>query len=201
MDTQPILSLILEEARQAAQKAEAAAGERALSIEKDSQEKAAAAKERALSDAAAEAAASRERARRLRELEDRKYALAARRKLMDEAFDKALISLRALPDAEMERLMLDLVAQNASGDERLLAGDINGGFYTPAFIEKANRSLEASGKKGGLKDAGSRAKGCCGLVLQSASSSTYCTVDALVEAGREGLEQKVAALLFEDQAL
>lgn len=200
MNIQPILSQIMEEARQAAQQVEAQARERALKIEEESLKRSAAMHETAKEDAGLEAGQAQDRARRLMELEDRKYALASRRALIDKAFEEALQKLHALPTAEMEQLALDLIAQNASGDEGLQAGDINDGFYTPAFIDKANQRLVSLGKAGQLKDTGSRVRGCCGVVLSSGKSLIHCTVEALIESGREGLEAKVAALLFENKA-
>lgn len=199
MDTQPILDKIREEAGQAAEQALAAAGERARFIEEESLSHAEALLERAREDAKTEAVQALDRSRRLRELEDRKYALAARRQLIDQAFDEARRQLQSLPEADMERLMISLIREQASGQESIQAGDINDAFYTPAFIDKANQMLAEDGKPGLLKDAGGRIPGSCGLVLSDGFSLSYCTVDALMEAGREGLEQRVAALLFEQK--
>lgn len=200
MDTQPILSLIREEALQAAESARAQSRERAKVIGEESLTRSARMFESAKEDAAQEAELAGERLRRLRELEDRKYALASRRDLIDKAFDEALKQLRALPHDEMEELMLSLIASSAQGDESLQAGDINDGFYTQGFIQKANQKLAEQGKAGRLSDAGGRAAGCCGTLLISRESQTYCTVEALIEMGREGLEQKAAALLFGNEA-
>ena len=200
MDTQPILSLIREEALQAAESARAQALERAKVIREESLRSSARMFESAKEDAAHEAEQARDRLRRLRELEDRKYALSARRELIGKAFDEALRKLHVLGQGEMAELMLSLIAANAQGVESLQAGDINDGFYTPAFIQRANQKLAELGRPGRLKDAGGRAAGCCGVVLASPESRTYCTVEALMESGREGLEQKAAALLFDNEA-
>ena len=200
MDTQPILSLIREEALQAAESARAQALERAKVIREESLRSSARMFESAKEDAAHEAEQARDRLRRLRELEDRKYALSARRELIGKAFDEALGKLHVLGQGEMAELMLSLIAANAQGDENLQAGDINDGFYTPAFIQKANQRLTELGRPGRLVDAGGRVSGCCGIVLRSLESQTYCTVEALMESGREGLEQKAAALLFGNEA-
>ena len=200
MDTQPILSLIREEALQAAESARAQALERAKVIREESLRSSARMFESAKEDAAHEAEQARDRLRRLRELEDRKYALSARRELIGKAFDEALGKLHVLGQGEMAELMLSLIAANAQGDESLQAGDINDGFYTPAFIQKANQRLTELGRPGRLVDAGGRVSGCCGIVLRSLESQTYCTVEALMESGREGLEQKAAALLFGNEA-
>lgn len=200
MDTQPILSLIREEALQAAESARAQALERAKVIGEESLKRSALMFERAREDAAHEAEQARDRVRRLRELEDRKYALAARRELIGRAFVETLKKLHILPNDDMEELMLNLIAASAQGEESLQAGDINDGFYTPAFIQKANQRLAELGRPGRLIDAGGRAAGCCGVVLASMESRTYCTVEALMESGREGLEQKAAALLFNNEA-
>ena len=200
MDTQPILSLIREEALQAAESARAQALERAKVIREESLRSSARMFESAKEDAAHEAEQARDRLRRLRELEDRKYALSARRELIGKVFDEALRKLHVLPQGEMAELMLSLIAANAQGDESLAAGDINDGFYTQAFIQKANQRLTELGRPGRLVDAGGRVSGCCGIVLRSLESQTYCTVEALMESGREGLEQKAAALLFGNEA-
>ena len=200
MDTQPILSLIREEALQAAESARAQALERAKVIREESLRSSARMFESAKEDAAHEAEQAQDRIRRLRELEDRKYALSARRELIGKAFDEASRKLHVLPQGEMAELMLSLIAANAQGDESLAAGDINDGFYTQAFIQKANQRLTELGRPGRLVDAGGRVSGCCGIVLRSLESQTYCTVEALMESGREGLEQKAAALLFGNEA-
>ena len=200
MDTQPILSLIREEALQAAESARAQALERAKVIREESLRSSARMFESAKEDAAHEAEQAQDRIRRLRELEDRKYALSARRELIGKAFDEALRKLHVLPQGEMAELMLSLIAANAQGDESLAAGDINDGFYTQAFIQKANQRLTELGRPGRLVDAGGRVSGCCGIVLRSLESQTYCTVEALMESGREGLEQQAAALLFGNEA-
>ena len=88
MDTQPILSLIREEALQAAESARAQALERAKVIREESLRSSARMFESAKEDAAHEAEQARDRLRRLRELEDRKYALSARRELIGKAFDE-----------------------------------------------------------------------------------------------------------------
>ncbi len=200
MDTQPILSLIRDEALQAAESARVQALERAKVIREESLTRSARMFESAKAEAAHEAEQARDRLRRLRELEDRKYALSARRELIGKTFDEALRRLHVLPQDELAELMLSLIAGNAQGDESLQAGDINDGFYTPAFIEKANQRLAELGRPGRLVDAGGRVSGCCGIVLRSLESQTYCTVEALMESGREGLEQQAAALLFGNEA-
>ena len=200
MDTQPILSLIRDEALQAAESARVQALERAKVIREESLTRSARMFESAKAEAAHEAEQARDRLRRLRELEDRKYALSARRELIGKAFDKTLKKLHVLPQGEMAELMLSLIAASAQGDESLAAGDINDGFYTQAFIQKANQRLTELGRPGRLVDAGGRVSGCCGIVLRSLESQTYCTVEALMESGREGLEQKAAALLFDNEA-
>ena len=172
MDTQPILSLIREEALQAAESARAQALERAKVIREESLRSSARMFESAKEDAAHEAEQARDRLRRLRELEDRKYALSARRELIGKAFDEALRKLHVLGQGEMAEMMLSLIAANAQGDESLQAGDINDGFYTPVFIQRANQKLAELGRPGRLSDAGGRVSGCCGIVLRSPESQT-----------------------------
>lgn len=199
MDTQPILDKIHEDALSACEATLSKAKERGKAIEEESIRRSAEMHLQAQADAALEAEQAQDRARRLRELEDRKYGLTARRDLIGRAFEDALNKLHALPDEDMAELMLALLVQNAKGNEALQAGGINDGFYTSAFIENANQSLLKTGKPGQLKDAGSRIPGCSGLVLSNGISLSYLTLEALIELGREGMEQQVADLLFKEK--
>ena len=141
MDTQPILSLIREEALQAAESARAQALERAKVIREESLRSSARMFESAKEDAAHEAEQARDRLRRLRELEDRKYALSARRELIGKAFDEALRKLHVLPQGEMAELMLSLIAANAQGVDIRSKGSKNTG---------ASNVLRVMGLKSGL---------------------------------------------------
>ncbi len=104
--------------------------------------------------------------------------------------------MHALPDEEIEAQVLQMVLQNAVGDELLMPGAVNSGFYTPSFIEKANEGLAGMGKLAELKDSGEEIPGVCGVVLRSESSQTHCTFESLLEGRREALESGVADVLF-----
>lgn len=136
--------------------------------------------------------------RRLHALEGRKSLLSLKRQLIDEGFDAALSKLRALPEAQMRPLMKRLVVDAATGWEALVAGAINPGFLTPAFVDELNAALKAAGKPGDLRDSGERKSGACGLILVAEGSRTLCTMETLLSQHRQALEPEVAALLTQD---
>ena len=196
MDAQPILEVIRSQAKQAVTKLLREAEDRALTIHEQSDLRVAALREETERKAGQEAEQLADRMRRLSLLEERKDLLAAKRALIDRAFKEALARMHGLPDEAVETQVLQMVLQNAAGDELLMPGAVNGGFYTPSFIEKANESLAGMGKPSRLKDSGEVVPGVCGVVLRSESSQTHCTFESLLEGRREALEAGVADVLF-----
>lgn len=195
-NAQPILDVIHAEANEAAEKLILEARDRAATISERSNSRIEALREQTMADAQREAALMGDRMRRLSELEDRKALVAGKRVLIDKVFTQALSRLNALPVEQVSAIMLDLLVKHAAGDEGLAAGNVNGGFFTPAFLEKANERLSQEGKKGSFHALPEKIEGVCGLVLKGANSEMHCTFGALLEAQREGLETRVASILF-----
>jgi vacuolar-type H+-ATPase subunit E/Vma4 len=200
MDMLPILEIIRSDAQQTVNKLLKEAEDRAFTIYEESDLRLNQLREDTQMKARADAGQLADRLTRLKELEDRKALLQAKRSLIDVAFAQALVRMRRLSDEKMESFMLALLVENAAGAELLIPGDVNGGFYSPDFIQKANAALVLSGKAGNLRDSGEKAPNVCGLVLKSEQFEVYCTMEALLDTRRGDFESGVAAILFPDES-
>ena len=201
MDAQAILDIIAQDAQEAAHRALREAQDRVLTIHEGSDMRTGQLRDDTQKRAGAEAVQLADRMARLAELEERKEQLTAKRNLIDRAFTLALDKLRHLPTEETGDIILSLIRQNAAGDEMLMVGSINSGFFTPSFIQKANDVLISIGKPGRLTDSGQKVENVSGLVLKTPQSELYCTLEALLNDKREALEPAVAAVLFPDNTL
>lgn len=200
INTQPILDLIRKEAEETARKLLEEAQDRAMTIREQSALRVAHLEDETAQKAALDGSRMAERMQRLALLDERKDLLAAKRALIDEAFAQALSALHQLSDGEVEAQILEMVLQNAVGDEQLIPGGINRGFYSQEFIRKANERLAKAGKEGALSDSGETAPDVCGVVLRRMNSETHCTFEAMLEGKKEALELGTAAILFPDRA-
>jgi len=200
INTQPILDLIRKEAEETARKLLEEAQDRAMTIREQSALRVAHLEDETAQKAALDGSRMAERMQRLALLDERKDLLAAKRALIDEAFAQALSALHQLSDGEVEAQILEMVLQNAVGDEQLIPGGINRGFYSQEFIRKANERLVRAGKEGALSDSGETAPDVCGVVLRRMNSETHCTFEAMLEGKKEALELGTAAVLFPDRA-
>ncbi len=200
INTQPILDLIRKESDEAIGKLMAEAQDRAMTILEQSALRVAQLETDTGQKAAQDGAQMAERMGRLALLDERKDLLAAKRALIDKAFSQALSVLHQLSDGEVEAQILELVLQNAVGDEVLIPGGINRGFYSQEFIRRANDRLVKAGKEGALRDSGETVPGVCGVVLRRMNSETHCTFEAMLEGKKEALEPGTAAVLFPDRA-
>ncbi len=196
INTQPILDLIRKDADETARKLLREAEDRALTIHEQSDLRVLRLRDETAAKANLDAEQLAQRMGRLALLDERKDLLAAKRAMIDEAFAQALSRMHQLSDEQVEKQILEMLLQNAVGDETLVPGDINDGFYTADFIRKANENLIRAGKVGGLMDSGEKAPGICGVVLRRVSSEMHCTFEALLEGRREALESGIADILF-----
>ncbi len=126
------------------------------------------------------------------DLEERRNKLAIKRELVEEAFAKAEGDLLKLSEGEyldfIEKLMRNL-------DE--MRGDIiigkNEKRITADFVDSVNSKLDSAyslaSDKGNFEG---------GFVLRNGKVETNCTVSMLVSQAKRGLEQKVAAALFDE---
>lgn len=196
VNTQPIIDLIRKDARETAAKLIEEAKDRAATITEHSASRIQQQEDEIRAQAKTDTDILEDRMNRLAELEHRKLLVSQKRGLIDEAFHQSIAKLNALPVSEVETVMLDLLANYANGNETLAAGSINDGFFTPSFVEKANKRLQEMGKKGDLQSTPERVDDVCGLVLKDGHSQMHLTFAALLDVKREELETKVASLLF-----
>lgn len=198
INTQPILDLIRKDADETTRKLLKEAEDRALTIHEQSDLRVLRLRNETEAKVSLDTEQLAQRMGRLALLDERKDLLAAKRALIDEAFTQALSRMHQLSIEQVEKQILEMLLQNAVGDETLVPGDINDWFYTPDFIRKANENLGRTGRTGGLTDSGEKAPGICGVVLRRKNSEMHCTFEALLEGRREALESGVADILFPD---
>lgn len=196
LNTAPILEQIRADARLSADKLVQEAKNRASAISEFAAARVAQELEKTQSQAALEAGRLEDRMQRLNQLEERKELVSVKRALIDSVFAQALAQLNATPEEQVAQVMSGLLLKHAQGTEQLLAGDISGGFLTPAFVETVNNQLKQQGKPGKLTLNDRRLPGVCGLMLKGAHTEVHCTFAALLETRREELEAAVAEKLF-----
>ena len=132
------------------------------------------------------------RSETMADLEARRSTLSVKRELVEESFAAAEKSLLSLPDKEylsfIEKLMRNL------DDKR---GEIIVGKsekrIDQKFIDKVNETLDGS-----YKLSGERGSFDGGFVLRNGRVETNCTIAMLVSQSKRTLEQKVAAVLFDE---
>lgn len=196
MNAQPILAKIEEEAREAAAAILRDAGARAEAMKLESEGNMAKQRQETTEKARLEAEALEERMLRMAQLEESKELLAEKRGLIDDAFKKALESLQSLPCDKLRDLFFDMVTKTAAGDETLIIGDQNSGWYAEGFLSEANQALAKSGKKASLTLSGEKAPGVTGLILSAKGMEVVCSLEALLSSMRLDMEADVAKILF-----
>lgn len=196
INTQPIIDIIRADAKDAVKKVMREAQERAENILEHSALRLQQALEQSKLDANREANLLEDRMRRMASLELRNDLVAKKRALINEAFLKALDTLNNTPQDQVAGLMADLALSFAAGDEALMAGSVNDGFFDEVFVNNLNTRMKDNGKKGSLSMLSERTPGVCGLIIKGKRSEIDCTFSALLEARREELESRVADILF-----
>ncbi len=152
--------------------------------------------QKTVSDMKAEFAEKREqlktRSETMADLEERRNKLAIKRELVEEAFSKAEADLLKLSDSDylgfIEKLMRNL--DEKRGEIIIGKGEAR---ITEDFVDSVNSKLDSAYKiasdKGNFEG---------GFVLRNGNVETNCTVSMLVSQAKRGLEQKVAAALFDE---
>lgn len=196
LDTKPILGQIQADARQAADTLLSEARDRAAAISERSNLRVQEMMEDTRAKALAEADLLEDRMLRLAGLEQRNLLVTAKRELIGRAFEQAIQTLNKAPKDQVTRVMGNLLVRYASGNETLIAGEINDAFFTQDFIRDINRRLSQSGRQGNLNAGEGREPGVCGVVLRGRNSRVNCTFVALMETRREEMESAVAGILF-----
>ena len=193
MNAEAILNKIGEDARETADQLKAEAGRKAEALKSASQAKVQALHDQMEKQADAEAKAQADRMRRMAELETRKQLLEKKRQVLDEAFQLARQELCSQPKEKTRAFMLDRLLAVAQGDESLLVGENNGGWFDQGFLDELNQKLP-----GKVVLAEGNARGVTGAVLVRGGTEVYVTYESLLESARIRLETEIAQILFNE---
>ena len=193
MNAEAILNKIGEDARETAEQLKADANRKAEELKSASQAKVQALHDQNVKQAEAEAAALTDRMRRMAELENRKLLLEKKRQVMDEAFQSALAELCGQPTDKTRAFMMKHLTDAAQGDESLLVGAENGGWFDQRFLDELNQAVN-----GKVTLAEGRAPNVTGAVLVRGGTEVYLTYESLLESARIRLETEIAQILFNE---
>ena len=198
MDAQAILTKIETDAKDTAQKVLTDAEEKAKTMALEAQQNREMLKSTMLAQAEQECTQMEERMHRMAELDDRKAMLSQKRKIIDEAFALAKEKLQKTKPKDRRAFYLRKVTEFAAGQETLIVGKDDAGWFDDGFLLDANNALKAAGKPGGLKLQKERMDDCAGVVLSHKGAQVYVTFDALLDEAQGELEQAAAQALFND---
>lgn len=198
MNTDAIIQKIEEEARQNAAETLKEAKVEAKRMKQASDEKLAKQRSEVHEQAKIESKAMEKRMMRMAQLEQGKELLGTKQELLDETFKRALEKLYNQPKEELFEFFLNLVVENAQGNETIYIGKKLDSWFDESFIELANKKCKDKGKLGQLIYKSDRDVNETGVILRSENASTYCTLEAVVETKRAELEGQVAKVLFKN---
>lgn len=193
MNAQAILSKIEDDAVKAADALKNEAARKAEALKQASAQKVAAMHGQTVKQAESESAALKDRMGRMAQLENRKTLLEMKRQVIDEAFEAARQALCGQPAEKTRAFMLKNLQAFAQGDERLLVGADNDGWFDEGFLSELNQKL-----KGKLVLAEGRREGVTGAVLLRGGTEVYATYESLLSGDRAALETEIANILFNE---
>ena len=119
----------------------------------------------------------------MEELEERKRLLSDKRALIDEAFAQALDKLEAMPPQQARAFLMMEAAAVADGDETVILGSKNPGWFDDKFLADLNTLLQKQGKPGQL----------------TLGNETRDGETGLLDSWRLDMEADIAAILFPDR--
>ncbi|HYF83230.1 MAG TPA: V-type ATP synthase subunit E family protein [Clostridia bacterium] len=131
------------------------------------------------------------------ELEMRKDILSAKQQSIEEVFDRALERMNSLDSSKYEKVIFDmLMASVESGEEEILMSEGGKSKLSADFISKANKALEAVGKKGKLKISDETRNISGGFILMGQGVEVNNSFEAVIRLYRDEIEPKVAEIFF-----
>lgn len=131
------------------------------------------------------------------ELEMRKDILSAKQQSIDEVFDKAHERMSNLDNDKYEQVIFDmLMASVESGDEEVVMSESGKKKLSADFMSKANKALEAAGKKGKLKISDETRNISGGFILMGKGIEINNSFEAVIKLYRDEIEPKVAEIFF-----
>lgn len=199
MKADAITSRILDDARKEASQGLREAHDRVEKMRRENEETMAQKREQALAKAREDAIELRDRMLRMAELDQRKEYLGMKRQVMDDAFDQALSQMRGMQVDQARRVLSDLLADAAQGDEELIISKADEGVFDPEFLQKINARLAEMGKASSLKLSEERRELGGGVILRRGGMEVNLTYAAVLGEIRPSLEAEVAAMLFDGQ--
>jgi V/A-type H+-transporting ATPase subunit E len=129
-------------------------------------------------------------------LQEKKALLDAKQHLISDIIGKARKSLDSLPEQEYTELILKLVSKYAHQKPGKILFSAADKKRLPADIDKRIKDALAGKKKAELTVSEENAEISGGFLLVYGDIEENCTFDALFEAAREDLQDKVNAFLF-----
>ena len=175
------------------------ANEKAARLRDAAEKRMAAAHSRLMMQASEDAEAARLRMERMEELEERKRLLSDKRALINEAFAQALDKLEAMPSQQARAFLMTEAAAVADGDETVILGSKNPGWFDDKFLADLNTLLQKQGKPGQLTLGKETRDGETGLILAKNGMEISCTFASLLDSRRLDMEADIAAILFPDR--
>ena len=119
--------------------------------------------------------------------------------LIDEAFAQALDKLEAMPSQQARAFLMTEAAAVADGDEIVILGSKNPGWFDDKFLADLNTLLQKQGKPGQLTLGNETRDGETGLILAKNGMEISCTFASLLDSRRLDMEADIAAILFPDR--
>lgn len=199
MNANAIQEKILSDSRTSASDIMRDANEKAARLRDAAEKRMAAAHSRLMMQASEDAEAARLRMERMEELEERKRLLSDKRALIDEAFAQALDKLEAMPSQQARAFLMTEAAAVADGDETVILGSKNPGWFDDKFLADLNTLLQKQGKPGQLTLGNETRDGETGLILEKNGMEISCTFASLLDSWRLDMEADIAAILFPDR--
>ena len=188
MNANAIQEKILSDARTSASDIMRDANEKAARLRDAAEKRMAAAHSRLMMQASEDAEAARLRMERMEELEERKRLLSDKRALIDEAFAQALDKLEAMPPQQARAFLMTEAAAVADGDETVILGSKNPGWFDDKFLADLNTLLQKQGKPGQLTLGNEKRDGETGLILEKNGMEISCTFASLLDSRRLDVE-------------
>lgn len=133
------------------------------------------------------------------ELEMRKDILTTKQQSIDEAFDKVLERMNNLEDSKYEQVILDMLMSSVeSGEEEIILSQGGREKLSNDFLNKANKALEAAGKKGQIRISDEVRNISGGFILKGHGVEINNSFEAVIRLYRDEIEPKVAELFFRE---
>jgi V/A-type H+/Na+-transporting ATPase subunit E len=131
------------------------------------------------------------------ELDMRKDILTAKQQSIEAVFEKVLERMNSLDDNKYEQVVFDmLTATVESGEEEVVMSESRSKKLSADFISKANKALEAAGKKGNIKISDETRNISGGFILKGQGVEINNSFEAVIRLYRDEIEPKVAEIFF-----